>query len=139
MSVESILSVMGVGDQALAAMGPTLTILLSWAAGGAIAQAVKFPLSRALAIDWFDWTVRSVAVLATAAVARLLSDSMSLGLILVAAVAQPLSYHASLSLIRRFWPWLEVSRAVGSVCPPSTAYTAAAQRAADRSGADSGV
>jgi hypothetical protein len=139
MSIETVLSWLGFGDQALAAMGPTLTILLSWAGGGAVAQALKYPISQIVSADWFDWIVRTIAVAATFGFAVLLSDAVSLPLAAVAGLAQPVWYHASLSVIRKFWPWLEVNPIVGSLTPPNSAYRAAAQRQADRAGQDSGV
>lgn len=135
MTIESVLQLLGFSDQALETMGPTLAILLSWAAGGAVAQGVKFPLSRTIPAAWFDWTIRTLAIVATFAFSLLLSD-MPVGLAAVAAVAQPVWYHFSLAMIRRWWPWLEVSPIVGSVSPPPSAFTAAAQRKANQNEED---
>ena len=73
------------------------------------------------------------------AFALLLSDAVSLALAAVAGLSQPVWYHVSLAVIRKFWPWLEVNPIVGSLSPPHSAYRAAAQRDADRDGRDSGV
>lgn len=138
--LEDILKYAGAGDAALRTMGPVLTILLSWIGGGAVAQFLKYPISRAVQDGAaFDWTVRTVAVLSAFGFAHVLSGSVTTPLEVVAAVTQPIAYWASLRLIRRFWPWLEVHPAVGSVTPPASAFVAAAERAADQTGEGSGV
>lgn len=138
--LEDILKWAGAGDAALKAMGPVITILLAWIGGGAIAQFLKYPISRAVQDGAaFDWTVRTVAVLAAFGFAHVLSGSVTTPLEVVAAVTQPVAYWASLRVIRRFWPWMEVYSAVGSCTPPATAYAAAEQRRADQSGEGSGV
>lgn len=137
--LQHFLSALGAGDSLIAAMGPGLTILLSWVFGGAVAQLLKFPLSRAITDPWFSYIVRVLAVMATLVFVHLLSDTVPLWLEIGAAMAQPLAYHGSLAVIRRYWPWLEASRSVGSVNPPAAAFTAAAQRVADKSGENSGA
>lgn len=138
--LEDALQFLGAGDKALATMGPVLTILLAWFGGGALAQALKYPLSRAVQDGpSFDWSVRTLAVLATIGFAHYLSKSLPGALEVVVGFLQPVAYWASLRLIRRFWPWLEVYPAVGSCTPPPTAFQAAAERRADQAGEGSGV
>lgn len=133
--IETILKALGASDQVIAQMGPTATFLLALLAGGAFAQWVKYPISRQLQSDAaFSWTIRTIAMLATFVAAHYLSGALSLSLEMLAALVQPLAYWASLRAIRRWWPWLEVHAPVGSVSPPQSAYTAAAQREVDRSG-----
>ncbi|MCC7462081.1 MAG: hypothetical protein IT480_06410 [Gammaproteobacteria bacterium] len=130
--LDNILKYLGAGDAALTVMGPVLTIALAWLFGGALTQAVKFPLSRTIAGGWYDWTVRSFAVVATAGFAHILSASLPWPLEVGIGFAQPIAYKAGIAIIRRFWPWLEVSALIGSVTPSDRALQARAQRAADR-------
>jgi hypothetical protein len=137
--LQRILGGLGASDGVIATMGPTITIILSMASGGALAQFLKFPLSRAMQEPWFSWTVRAMATLGTVLFAHTLSSAVPLWLEIGAGLLQPLCYHASLALIRRFWPWLETRKVVGSVKPPASAVQAQAQREADRAGLDSGA
>jgi hypothetical protein len=137
--LEQILKWLGAGDHALSVMGPTLTIALAWVFGGAAAQTLKYPLSRLLDAAWFDWSVRTLAIAATVGFAHLLSGSVPGVLEFGAGLSQPIVYWASLRVIRKYWPWMEVSAAVGSIDPPASAYFAADQRAAEKAGTGSGV
>lgn len=137
--LQDVLQWMGAGDQALKVMGPTLTIVLAWAFGGAFTQLLKFPIQQLVAPAWFGWTVRMIAVFSTAAFAHFLSKSIPDVLELGVGAAQPIVYWASLRVIRRYWPWMEVSLMVGSTTPPASAYQAADQRKADKAGQESGT
>ena len=120
--LKQILSGMGASDNVIAAMGPTATIVLAILFGGALAQFVKYPVSRWITDDrLFSWTVRALAVVSTALFAHFLSETVPLWLEIGAGMVQPLCYHGSLAIIRRYWPWLENSKMVGSVNPPGTA------------------
>ena len=120
-TVKAILNSVGASDSVIAAMGPTATILLSMVFGGALAQFVKYPISRWIADDkLFSWTVRALAVGSTAVFAHFLSETVPLRLEIGAGVAQPLTYHGSLMVIRRFWPWMENSKMVGSIDGPGS-------------------
>jgi hypothetical protein len=118
-TLKHILDGMGASDGVIAAMGPTATIVLSMLFGGAFAQFVKYPVSRWITEDrLFSWTVRALAVVSTFIFAHSLSETVPLWLEMGAAVVQPLTYHGSLMVIRRFWPWMENSKMVGSIDPP---------------------
>jgi hypothetical protein len=118
-TVKAILDSMGASDSVIAAMGPTATIVLAIIFGGALAQLVKYPISRWIADDkLFSWTVRALAVGSTAVFAHFLSETVPLWLEIGAGVVQPLTYHGSLAIIRRFWPWMENSKLVGSIEGP---------------------
>lgn len=126
--LDNVLKWLGAGDTAISAMGPVLTILLAWLFGGALAQALKFPLSVAINnARLYDWTVRTLAIVATALFAHLLSDTLPWPLEIGVGLSQVLAYHAFRSAVRKWWPWLEVSPLVGSV-EPSDAARAAKQR-----------
>lgn len=122
--LKHLLSALGAGDQLIAVMGPSFTILLSWVAGGAVAQFLKYPLSRRLQDPNFSFVVRLIAITSTLVFAHLLSDSIHATLEVVVALVQPLVYHVSLAMVRKWWPWLETRRFVGSISPPPTAVTA---------------
>lgn len=136
--LETILKWLGAGDEALTVMGPVLTIVLAWLFGGALTQAAKFPLSQAVMGGWYDWLVRSFAVLVTAGFAHILSQALPWPLELGVGFAQPIAYKAAIAAIRHWWPWLECSRLIGAVTPPASAVQAAAQRRADRAGGSGG-
>lgn len=119
--LKQILSGMGASDGVIAAMGPTATIAFAMLFGGALAQFVKYPISRWIADDkMFSWTVRALAVGSTAVFAHFLSETVPLWLEIGAGVVQPLTYHGSLMVIRRFWPWMENSKMVGSIDGPGS-------------------
>lgn len=126
--VNEVLAWLGATDKALILMGPTATILLSWVFGGAAAQFLKFPLSQWVGQPWFDWLVRLVAVTATFGFAHILSGNIAGPLEAGAALSQPCAYWLSLRVIRRFWPWMEISPLVGAITPPLRALEAAAER-----------
>lgn len=118
-TLKHILDGMGASDGVIAAMGPTATIFLSMLFGGAFAQFVKYPVSRWIVDDrMFSWAVRALAVGSTFLFAHSLSETVPLWLEIGAGVVQPLGYHGSLMVIRRYWPWLENSKMVGSITPP---------------------
>lgn len=131
--LQRILSALGASDQLIATMGPSLAILLAIAGGTAVAQFFKYPISWYVTDDKkFSWLVRAVAVGATFLLALSLTESVRWPLALVFAFLQLAIYHGSLQLIRRWWPWMEVHPAVGSMDPPDQAAHAKAQRAADK-------
>lgn len=130
--LETILTWMGAGDQALSVMGPVLTIALAWLFGGSLTQWLKFPLSRIVDGHWYDWTVRTLAISSTAAFAHFLSDALPWPVEIGVGVSQALAYKGAVALMRKYAPWLEVSKVIGSVVPPAAAVEAAAARAAYR-------
>jgi hypothetical protein len=134
--LENILMWLGAGDQALTVMGPLLTVALAMFFGGSLTQLLKFPLARSVDGAWFDWTVRTVAFVSTAAFAHVLSDAITWPLEVGAGAAQPLAYKAGLAAVRRWAPWLEVSPLIGSVTPPASAIDAAEARRAERAAGD---
>lgn len=130
--LERLLAAMGASDQLISAMGPTFAILLAMVAAGAVAQFLKFPLSRRIRDDMaFSWTVRAVAILATFVFAHFLTDKLVWPLELAFACVQPLLYHVTLAIIRHWMPWLETYKAVGAVEPPRTAEVAKVLREAN--------
>lgn len=129
--VQRILAGLGASDQLISTMGPSLSILLAIAGGTAAAQFFKYPLSRAIRDDGlFSWSVRAVAVSVTFLLALFLTEAMPWPVALVFAFLQLAFYHASLAMIRRWWPWLETKAVVGSVDPPASAYLADEKRKA---------
>jgi hypothetical protein len=114
--LQRILTGLGASDQLISTMGPSLSIVLAIAGGTAAAQFFKYPLSRAIPDDGlFSWTVRATAVLVTFVLALFLTDTMTWPLALVFSFLQLAVYHVSLAMIRRWWPWLEDHKAVGSM------------------------
>lgn len=130
--IDTVLRWIGVGDAAIAAMGPVLTLTFAWLFGGAAAQWLKFPLSRAMNRDnaAYDWSVRTMAVVLTFAFAHFIGDSLNTWFEVGIAVTQPVAYYVAIRAIRRWAPWLEVSKLIGSVEPPAEALRAAADRQA---------
>lgn len=138
--ITRIVAGLGLGDQVIAASGPTACILAGMLGANLVAQLFKFPLSLVLVRPpAFDWGVRVLTVVAGTLIAHGLGDSLNWAWASLAGLSAWGFYHLTLAVIRRFWPWLEVFHMVGSVDPPPTAQQAAAQRAADRSGQDSGA
>lgn len=139
-TLQRILTGVNASDGLIAGMGPTLTILLALAIGTAAAQFLKFPLSQTVQEPWFSWWVRVVGVVVTAVFAFMLSNTVPLWLAIGVGLLQPpVVYHGGLAIIRRWFPWLEMKPFVGAVCPPASAHQAAAQRAADKAGDESGT
>lgn len=131
--LERTLAGLGASDQLINTMGPSLAILLAIAGGTAAAQFFKYPLSRAIQDDgMFSWCVRAVAVMSTFLLALFMTENVTWPLALVFAFLQLGMYHLSLILIRRWWPWLEVHSAIGSVEAPPAAVQAQNQRQADK-------
>jgi hypothetical protein len=131
--MQRILAALGASDQLIATMGPSLAILLAIAGGTAAAQFFKYPISWYVTDDKkFSWFVRAVAVASTFLLALSLTETVRWPIALVFSFLQLAVYHASLSMIRRWWPWLEVHPAVGSLDPPGEAAQAKAQREADK-------
>lgn len=138
--LQRLLAALGAGDQLIAVMGPSFTVLLAWICGGAVAQFLKFPVSWYITDDKrFSWWVRTVAITATWGFMHALSDTVPLALEIGLAMVQPLVYHGTLAAIRRWWPWFETKKFVGSVSPPQAAFAAEAVRQADKAGQDSGA
>ena len=138
--LQRFLAAIGAGDQLIAVMGPSVTVLLAWICGGAVAQFLKFPVSWYITDDRrFSWWVRTVAISATWGFMHWLSDTVILPLEIGLSMLQPLIYHASLAVIRRWWPWIETKKFVGSVSPPQSAFVANDLRQAEKSGQDSGA
>lgn len=126
--LDEVLKWLGAGDAAISAMGPILTVLLSWVGGIGFTQFLKFPLSRLIDGAWYDWTVRLVAFVCSAALAHYLADSLNVALEVITGATSLLAYKGSLAAIRRYWPWLEANPMVGSVTPPQSAIDAAQAR-----------
>ena len=127
--LEEVLKWLGAGDEAINSMGPLITIAIAVVGGGFFTQVVKFWLRRGIKDDGlFDWCTRAVAVLATFVLAYYLGDAVPGWLAAVVGVCQPGIYHLGISTIRRYWPWLEASKMVGSVNPDQSVLDAAAAR-----------
>jgi len=127
-------------DHALTQMGPGLTILLALLFGGGSVQLLKFPLAWLLRNDAvFVWTTRLFAAALTTFFAHYISNSLHWAVELGLGPTQIFVYHIGLQVIRHKYPWLEVSPFIGSVDPSEAAHKAAAERAASKAGAESGV
>lgn len=129
--ISDLLTYLGASDSALTVMGPSLTILLSFLFGGGAAQMVKFPLGTKLSGPWYDWTVRAIAVICTAAFAHFLSDTLPWAAEIGVGAAQPVAYKVCWAIVDRKWPWLETNKIIGSANPSSEAVLARARRLAD--------
>jgi len=124
---ETILKIMGASDAAIAAMGPTLTVILASIVSGAVTQAVKFMFRCYLREPWFTLVVRSFACIGSFILMLFLSD-MNWHLALVFSPFTVILYHVGLAVIRKYWPWLEVSPMIGSVQTPIAALNAKSDR-----------
>jgi len=114
--LDNVLKWMGAGDAAISAMGPLLTIALAWLFGGALTQWAKFPLSRWISNKpVYDWTVRTLAVVATTAFAHLLSEALPWPLEIGVGVSQAIAYRVFIAVAQRRWPELASSALVGSI------------------------
>lgn len=105
-TVTDVLQAVGVGDQALTYMGPTLTIVIAWLGAIGVAQLVKFPLSKLVSQEWYSYVVRIVGVLTAFSLAHELSNHLSVTMEVVVAVMQPTIYLGLLAATRKFAPWL---------------------------------
>lgn len=131
--LDEILKWMGAGDAAIATMGPLATWALAVLFGSGLTQFAKFWIARKMNDEGlYDWTVRAVAVVSCAVFAHFLSDAVPWIFEIGIGVSQVIIYHGSRAAIRRWWPWLETSKAVGSVCPPNEARIAQALRNQDK-------
>ncbi len=140
-AIAKLLKLLGAGDQLIAAGGPSATWVLAMLFGVAGAQALK-PIYK----DWlspaaFNALTRGIAILLPFFFAHHLADSLNVAWEVAAGFCSMGFYHITRTLIRRKWPWLEVSPAIGAVDPPATALQAKAQRAADKAmdGQESGT
>lgn len=130
--LETVLKWMGAGDQALVVMGPVLTIALAWLFGGSLTQWLKFPLSHFVSGHWYDWIVRTIAISSTTFFAHFLSDTLPWPVEIGVGVSQALAYKGAVALMRKYAPWLETHKIIGSVTPPERAVQSAALRAANK-------
>lgn len=138
--IAKLLATVGAGDQLIAASGPTACILFGMIGANLFSQVFKYPLSLVLVKPAaFDWAVRMLTIISGTVIAHSLGDSLNWAWASLAGLSAWGFYHLSLGIIRRRWPWMETSYLVGSVDPPPTAQQAAAQRAADKDGGNSGV
>ncbi|SRR5579871_400927 len=103
--VNKILNSFGATDTALLVMGPTLTILIAWAAGIAVGQGVKWPLSLVVKGDAHGYLVRVCAVFATFSAAHYLSNHLTVPLEVVVAIFQPLVYLGLKLATGKWAPW----------------------------------
>ena len=127
--LENILRWVAAGDSAIVTMGPVAAIALAMLGGAGVTQAAKFLLVELVPERWEKFAIRVTAIAATFVLLHLLAD-LVLALELVVAFAQPFAYLAFKALVRNRWPWLEATRAVGSVRPSEEARAALEQRRA---------
>lgn len=106
-SITDILSKFGVTDQALNVMGPTLTILMAWVGGLAMAQLLKFPLALLVkSDDLHSYLTRLSGVMTAFSFAHFLSNHLSVPLEMLVGATQPLVYMLLLKAAIRWAPWL---------------------------------
>lgn len=117
--VDEILKWVGIGDQAIAAMGPILTILFAWLGGYGITQAFKFPLKMFVEHKWADWAIRTCGIVSTFGVAHWL-NGLPTAVECVVAFVQPKVYELSMIVVLKYWPWLEATP-LGSAQPSQEA------------------
>lgn len=107
--------VLEAADRLIGSMGPGLTFVLSVLGSNVLTQIMKAPLAHKIPEPWFSLVIRVLALTFAVLLMCNLSDAITWRSALLLAPASVMFYHASLSLIRRFWPWLELHPMVGSV------------------------
>jgi hypothetical protein len=119
--LDLVLKWMGAGDTAIATMGPVLTIAFAWLGGFAITQAFKFPLDKLIGNgQWHAWITRMFAVCATWLLAHYLNGLIG-WLEVIVAFLQPIAYGVALSVITKYWPWIEATKVMGKIEPSAEA------------------
>ena len=121
--LDTLLKWIAAGDQAINGMGPVIAIAIALLGASGFTQLLKFPLVELVPDKWEKWTIRLVAIGSTFALLHWLSD-LRTALELSIACLQPYAYSAAMAIMRRRWPWLEATRAAGSVRPSDTAVEA---------------
>lgn len=117
------------GDQAITGMGPIVATALAMLGASGFTQLAKFPLARLVPAGWADWSIKALAVVSTGIALHWLAD-LPVMLELVLSVAQPYGYTLAMRVIRRFWPWLEAGRVLGSAQPSEASQEAMRARRA---------
>lgn len=127
--LDQILRWIEAGDSAINGMGPVVATLLAMLGASGITQLLKFPMAAIITNErWLDWSIKVFAVSATVVALSLLNPTMPAALVIVLAAAQPYGYTLAMRLIRKYWPWLEATRVVGSAVPSEQAVAALQQR-----------
>ena len=121
--IESIVKWVSAGDSMFANMGPILSIALAMVGGFGITQLIKFPIAGLLSDRWRDWTIRTTGIVATWFVATLIGN-LPWQIDMVVAVSQPFAYRGVMGAIRKFWPWLEAGKVLGSAAPSEASMNA---------------
>jgi hypothetical protein len=139
--IARILAALGAGDQVIAAGGPSATFVLAMLFGVAAAQSLKQIYKDLLSPAVFTALTRTIAIVAPILFAHFLADSLNGAWEVAAGFCSLGFYHLTRMCVRRWWPWLETSPAVGAVDPPASAVLAKAQRTADKAmdGQESGI
>jgi hypothetical protein len=105
-TVTDVLAAFGATDSAIAVMGPTLTAVLAWVGGMAVAQLAKFPLARVVSGDWHGYLVRLIGASGAFSFAHWLSNHLSVPLEVLVGVSEPIVYAILLAAATRYAPWL---------------------------------
>lgn len=121
--LDTLLTWVAAGDQAVLTMGPVLATALAMLGGSAATQLLKFPLAGLLPDRWRDWSIRLLAILSTWAALHWLTRLPPM-LEVVLALAQPYAYTLAMRVVRHHWPWLEATRLAGSAQPSEAAQEA---------------
>lgn len=129
--LDDILRWLAAGDTAIVTMGPLVALALAMLGGSGVTQLLKFPLARIIPAAWSDWAIRLLAILSTWLLLSWLAE-LPRALEVIVAVAQPYAYTGVMRVIRHRWPWLEATRAAGSVQPSDAAQEALLARRLER-------
>lgn len=126
--LDQVLKWVAAGDAALVTMGPVVAIALAMLGGAGITQALKFWLVQY--IENQDAERQAIQMLATLVTGALLVWFADLhpALVVIVAFAQPYAYKLVARLIRHRWPWLEATKAAGSLRPSDEARRALLDR-----------
>lgn len=129
--LDQLLKWIAAGDAALLGNSPIVAIVLAMTGAAGITQTLKFWLMRLINDETVErWTIRVVAVALTWALLTWLSG-LELGVTIVIAFIQPYAYTCVMAVIRHRWPWIEATKAAGSVRPSEDARAALLQRRDD--------
>lgn len=129
--LDEVVRWIAAGDSAIKGMGPVLATALAMLGASGFTQLLKFPMAAVILNEkWLDWSIKTVAVIMTIVWLELLNNDMPHALVLVLSMAQPYMYTLTMRAIRRFWPWAEATKVVGSATPSPEAVNALEQRRA---------
>jgi uncharacterized membrane protein len=104
MNLDEGLRYLGMADTAVKTMGPLLTIVVAWIGAYGATQVLKFPLAKVVTDPTFTWLIRTIGIAICWAFAHFLSESLSNGLELAIALAQPYVYELCIDLLQKFLP-----------------------------------